>query len=333
MVAFALDGSSYQFFVGVRTVNVGGIEKVDAEFQGAVDGGHGFVVVASAVKLRHAHTAQAHGGNGKAGTPSLRVFIRTLQKKDQTWAMISGPTDHVGTATLGCPHVGSGCDRDQRLCPLQYFADFYCRHARGFEIAEQVCENAPRRLRLTILRRFADQTGSSLSSSGIAFVVAHCALRKIAVVFQAAGNVAGANAIQRAFDYRDLMDVETQRDIRGQGHLAGVADEAEAGDVGQGVDGRWSLVVGRWPEAAELRSAGRPRAAVPTWFVVEQNAVMTSLAVLFSVVIERVAASIQDCLAVPFLIAVEMTPVPSALVNSKRSPGWAPPLVNTRQDR
>ena len=45
---------------------------------------------------------------------------------------------------------------------------------------------------------------------------------------------------------------------------------------------------------------------------------------------ERVAASIQDCLAVPCLIAVEMTPVPRALVNSKRSPGWAPPLVNTR---
>ena len=61
-----------------------------------------------------------------------------------------------------------------------------------------------------------------------------------------------------------------------------------------------------------------------------QNAVMISAAVLFSVVIERVAASIQDCFAVPFLIAVEITPVPSALVNSRRSPGWAPPLVKMR---
>ena len=54
---------------------------------------------------------------------------------------------------------------------------------------------------------------------------------------------------------------------------------------------------------------------------------MTSAAVLFSVVIERVAASIHDCLAVPFFIAVEITPVPSDLVKSNVSPGWAPPLV------
>ena len=57
---------------------------------------------------------------------------------------------------------------------------------------------------------------------------------------------------------------------------------------------------------------------------------MISLAVLFSVVMERVAASIQDCFAVPCLIAVEIAPVPSALVNNKRSLGWAPPLANTR---
>ena len=82
---------------------------------------------------------------------------------------------------------------------------------------------------------------------GNCFVVAHHAFGKIAVVFQAAGDVAGANAIQRAFEHGDLIDVEVQRDIRGQGHLAGVADQAEAGDVGQGVDG--SLVVGRWPLA------------------------------------------------------------------------------------
>ena len=93
-------------------------------------------------------------------------------------------------------------------------------------------------------------------------------------------------------DHGDLIDVETQRDIRGQGHLAGVADEAEAGDVGQGVDGscHWSLAVGQCCRAALGRTGRR---AVPTWFVVEQNVVMTSPAVLFSVVMERVAASIQ----------------------------------------
>ena len=62
-VALASDGPSYQFFVDVRAVDVGGIEKIDAEFEGAVDGGERFGVVASAVEFRHAHAAQAHGGD------------------------------------------------------------------------------------------------------------------------------------------------------------------------------------------------------------------------------------------------------------------------------
>ncbi len=160
--------------------------------------------------------------------------------------------------------------------------------------------------------------------------VADYAFGEIAVVFQAARDVAGADAVERAFEQRDSADVEAQGDIRGQSHFAGVADQAEAGDVGQGVD--WSLVVGRWPlaEAAELCSAWAGGTPAPAWAVVMQNAVMTSAAVLFSVVIERVAASIHDCFAVPCLMAVEITPVPSALVNSRRSPGWAPPLVKMR---
>src|SRR5690348_17700242 len=55
-------------------------------------------------------------------------------------------------------------------------------------------------------------------------------------------------------------------------------------------------------EGRGTRSGGR--APAPT------SHVMTSAATLFSVVIDAVAASIQDCLATPFLIAVEMTPVP-----------------------
>jgi hypothetical protein len=52
--------------------------------------------------------------------------------------------------------------------------------------------------------------------------------------------------------------------------------------------------------------------------------VTASAAFLFSVVIEWVAASIQDCSAFPFLIAVEITPVPSALVRISLSPAFAP---------
>ena len=82
---------------------------------------------------------------------------------------------------------------------------------------------------------------------GNSLFVADYAFREVAVVFQASGNVAGADAVERAFDQRDLLDVEVEGDVRGESHFAGVADQAEAGDVGQGMD--WSLVVGRWPLA------------------------------------------------------------------------------------
>src|ERR1700760_4871274 len=62
-VALAFDGSPDQHFVSMRTVHVGSIEEVDAEFESAVNGGDGFCVVASGVELRHAHTAESLGGN------------------------------------------------------------------------------------------------------------------------------------------------------------------------------------------------------------------------------------------------------------------------------
>src|SRR5438045_1796763 len=76
------------------------------------------------------------------------------------------------------------------------------------------------------------------------FVVDH-AFGKIAVVFQAAGNTAGAYAIQSTLEQRDLVDAEAERDLRRESHFASVADQTEAGDVGEGVDG--ALVVGCWP--------------------------------------------------------------------------------------
>ena len=39
LVAPALDRPAHQHLVGVRTVDVGGVEQVDAQLQGAVDGG------------------------------------------------------------------------------------------------------------------------------------------------------------------------------------------------------------------------------------------------------------------------------------------------------
>src|SRR5436190_9662470 len=86
----------------------------------------------------------------------------------------------------------------------------------------------------------------------------------------------------------------------------------------------------------ELRSTGRAGAPVPTWLlpatspVLDQSPrVITSAAVLFNVVIENTAASIHACFATPFLMAVEITPVPIDLVSSRRSPACAPPFFRT----
>ena len=45
------------------------------------------------------------------------------------------------------------------------------------------------------------------------FFVADYAFCEIAIIFQAARDVAGADAIESAFEQRDLVDVEAQRDI------------------------------------------------------------------------------------------------------------------------
>ena len=55
-----------QLLVGVRAVDVGRVEQGDAEVERAVDGGDRLVVVARAVELRHAHAAEADGGDRQA---------------------------------------------------------------------------------------------------------------------------------------------------------------------------------------------------------------------------------------------------------------------------
>jgi hypothetical protein len=74
LVALAFDRLADQFFVLVRSVDVGGVEEVDAEFEGAVKGGDGFVVVASAVKLGHAHAAESESGNREASMSKMARF-------------------------------------------------------------------------------------------------------------------------------------------------------------------------------------------------------------------------------------------------------------------
>src|SRR5437764_1397429 len=64
-VAPVADRAADQLLVRERTVHVGRVEQVHAEVEGAVDGGDRLRVVMSPVELRHAHAAEADGGNGK----------------------------------------------------------------------------------------------------------------------------------------------------------------------------------------------------------------------------------------------------------------------------
>ena len=66
LVALGPDGAADELLVRVRAVDVGGIEEVDAQLEGPVDGGHGLVAVAGAVELAHAHAAEALGRHCEA---------------------------------------------------------------------------------------------------------------------------------------------------------------------------------------------------------------------------------------------------------------------------
>src|SRR5205807_1259815 len=63
LVALALDGAADELLVGVGPIHVGRVEERDAQFDSPVDGDEGFVAVAGAVELAHAHAAEALGGH------------------------------------------------------------------------------------------------------------------------------------------------------------------------------------------------------------------------------------------------------------------------------
>src|SRR5208337_617966 len=76
LAALALDRASDEFFVLVRPVDIGGVQKSDAEFERTVNGCDRFSVVASGVKLRHAHAAEAEGRNFETGTSKIAGLHR-----------------------------------------------------------------------------------------------------------------------------------------------------------------------------------------------------------------------------------------------------------------
>ena len=59
----AFDGLADELFILAAAIHVSGIQKVESEIEGAVDGDSGFNVVLRSVKVRHPHAAEAEGGN------------------------------------------------------------------------------------------------------------------------------------------------------------------------------------------------------------------------------------------------------------------------------
>ena len=61
--AAAFDGLADEALVLAAAVHVGRVEKVEAEIEGAVDGGNGFGVVLRSVEVGHAHATEPKGRN------------------------------------------------------------------------------------------------------------------------------------------------------------------------------------------------------------------------------------------------------------------------------
>ncbi len=89
------------------------------------------------------------------------------------------------------------------------------------------------------------------------------AFGEFAIGPESAGDVAGADAVEGAFEQRDVAGVEMRETFSEASSISrSVADEAEAGDVGEGVDGKPVVrrsVVGRWLRSfAPPDGRGRP---------------------------------------------------------------------------
>src|SRR6185437_6051694 len=70
----AFNRAADKFLVLERSVDVGCVEEIDAEFDGAMDGTNGLVLIARSVELGHAHAAESFGRNGQTTAAKLASF-------------------------------------------------------------------------------------------------------------------------------------------------------------------------------------------------------------------------------------------------------------------
>src|SRR5271165_6949361 len=110
-------------------------------------------------------------------------------------------------------------NRDQRFGSGPHFADFYGRNAgiqqRASERAGVFGGNRDEQAAggLRVEEKRADIGGNRL-------VVADQAFGKVTIRVEASGNVAGADAIERAFQHRNVGGFEDEADVRCQRHFA-----------------------------------------------------------------------------------------------------------------
>ena len=74
LVPPAHDRPADELLVGERTVHVGGVEEVDAEIEGAVNGRDRLRVIAARVEVGHPHAAEAERGDAEALGAKGTVF-------------------------------------------------------------------------------------------------------------------------------------------------------------------------------------------------------------------------------------------------------------------
>ena len=85
-VAAAADRAPDELLVGVRTVDVGGVEEVDAEVERAMDRRDRFGVVAAGVEVAHPHAAEADGGDFGTVATQLALLHQSSRMSDSTIA-------------------------------------------------------------------------------------------------------------------------------------------------------------------------------------------------------------------------------------------------------
>ncbi len=77
LVAFSAQRTADQLFVGVRPIDLGRVEEIDAEVQRAIDRGQRFLLVRRPVRLAHPHATETFRGDNET-LRSESAFVHGL---------------------------------------------------------------------------------------------------------------------------------------------------------------------------------------------------------------------------------------------------------------